>query len=119
MSQRAETGKTGEAIAAKFLKNKGYLIVAKNYKKLGGEIDIIARNSEVIKLVEVKSKSQAAKFFPEQNLSKKKFENIVNTYKHFIFENPEYESLDPQVDVFIVEVSNNPKIKHFENLIIE
>ena len=119
MSQRAKTGKTGEAIAAGFLKNKGYQLVARNYKKLGGEIDIIARNNEVIKLVEVKSKSSAAKFFPEQNLSKKKFENIVNTYKHFIFENPEYESLDPHIDVIIVEVSNSPKVKHFENLIIE
>lgn len=119
MADRRKTGQTGESIAARFLKDKGYRIVRTNYKKLGGEIDIIARKSNIIKLVEVKSKSHPAKFFPEQNLNKMKFEKIINTFRYFIFENPEYESLDPELDVIIVELKNNPKIKHFENIMID
>lgn len=116
MSHRTEIGKAGEQIAARFLKDKGLQIVTQNYKKLGGEIDIIARNSKNLILAEVKSKSKGARFWPEENINQRKLEKILNTFDYFLADNPEYESLQPQVDIIIVEVSDNPKVKHFENI---
>ena len=36
------TGKAGEDYAAKYLKRRGYLIIARNYAIVGGELDIVA-----------------------------------------------------------------------------
>ena len=41
-----QTGDKGEAYAAKYLKKHKYKIIARNYKKPYGEIDIIAENKE-------------------------------------------------------------------------
>ena len=49
-------GDNGERIAQKFLKRKGYKILATNEKNIG-EIDIIARIKKVIVFVEVKYRS--------------------------------------------------------------
>ena len=50
-------GKTSEIIAANFLKKKGYKILAMNYKNKIGEIDIIAKDKNIIVFVEVKARS--------------------------------------------------------------
>lgn len=53
----SETGKAGERIAALYLSKKGYSIIKTNYRIKGGEIDIIAENSEYIVFLEVKTRS--------------------------------------------------------------
>ncbi|MBC8232499.1 YraN family protein, partial [bacterium] len=37
-----QLGKTGELLAVKFLKQKGYQIIEQNYRSAWGEIDIVA-----------------------------------------------------------------------------
>lgn len=49
-----QTGDKGEAYAAKYLKKHKYKIIARNYKKPYGEIDIIAENKEVIAFLRLK-----------------------------------------------------------------
>ena len=55
-SDRIRTGKKGEDIAVACLKGKGYRIVERNYKCPLGEIDIVAKDGDVIVFVEVKSR---------------------------------------------------------------
>jgi len=55
-SGRIRTGKKGEDIAVAYLKSKGYRIVERNYKCLFGEIDIVARDGDMLVFVEVKSR---------------------------------------------------------------
>lgn len=50
-----ERGKTGEEIAVEHILNKGYQIIARNWRIRQGEIDIIARDGKVIVFVEVKT----------------------------------------------------------------
>ena len=49
-----EIGKIGESLACKYLINKGYKILNRNYQKRCGEIDIIARNDLYLVFLEVK-----------------------------------------------------------------
>ena len=51
---RKSTGNTGEKIARKFLRSIGYKIIATNYECNRGEIDIIARDRNILVFVEVK-----------------------------------------------------------------
>ena len=54
-SDRKEVGRIGEDVATRFLIGKGFKIIARNYRKPWGEIDIIARDEDVVVFVEVKA----------------------------------------------------------------
>ena len=53
---RVILGKTGEDLACAELEKRGYVIVARRYRRRGGEIDIIARDGATIVFVEVKAR---------------------------------------------------------------
>jgi putative endonuclease len=50
------TGKYGEWLAVRYLKKKGYEIVERNVKTPAGEIDILARDADVLVFAEVKTR---------------------------------------------------------------
>src|SRR5471032_2784238 len=49
-------GKTGEDLACEELERRGYAILARRYRRRGGELDIIARHGETMVFVEVKTR---------------------------------------------------------------
>ena len=61
MSQaRVTLGKSGEDLACDELRRRGYAILARRYRRRGGEIDIIARDGATIVFVEVKTRDSRA-----------------------------------------------------------
>ncbi len=61
MSQRRiALGKTGEDLACAELEKRGYAIVARRYRRRGGELDIIARDGETMVFIEVKTRDGRA-----------------------------------------------------------
>ena len=57
MAAHNDTGKRGEALARALLLEKGYWIEAVNWRCGKAEVDIIARQGEVLVFVEVKTRS--------------------------------------------------------------
>jgi putative endonuclease len=55
--ERELLGERGENLAAKHLRNKGYKILARNFRCAVGEIDIIARDGKTLVFVEVKTRA--------------------------------------------------------------
>src|SRR5262252_4753354 len=53
-------GKSGEDLACEELERRGYAILARRYRRRGGEIDIIARDGETMVFVEVKARDGRA-----------------------------------------------------------
>lgn len=53
-------GKTGEDLACRELERRGYAIVARRYRRRGGEFDIIARDGPTLVFVEVKARTDRA-----------------------------------------------------------
>lgn len=51
-----DAGSLGEALALLHLERLGYTIVARNYRRPFGEIDIVARDKETLVFVEVKTR---------------------------------------------------------------
>jgi putative endonuclease len=49
-------GARGEACASRYLEERGYTIVARNFRGRGGEIDIVARQTGQTVFVEVKER---------------------------------------------------------------
>lgn len=70
-------GKKGEAMAAKHLKKMGYTILEKNHKNRMGEIDIIAKDKQVLVFVEVKSRSSSSYGTPEAAIHPEKIQKLT------------------------------------------
>ena len=65
-------GKKGEEIALKYLKKKGYKILATNYRCPLGEIDIIAKYKKVIAFIEVKTRRSSTFGLPQESVNQRK-----------------------------------------------
>ncbi|MDR2646185.1 MAG: YraN family protein [Holosporaceae bacterium] len=63
MNTTEEKGYLGEFIAVCLLKLKGYRILARRYKTVCGEIDIIAQRNDVVIFVEVKCRKNIDKCY--------------------------------------------------------
>ncbi|MGB8265678.1 MAG: YraN family protein [Candidatus Velthaea sp.] len=59
MNRRGNLGRSGEEIAAGYLEQLGYVVVGRNVRLPGGEIDVICRDKDVFVFVEVKTRSTA------------------------------------------------------------
>ena len=57
---RASLGRDGEDAAVRLLEESGYAVIARNVRLPGGEIDVIARDRDVIAFIEVKARSSRA-----------------------------------------------------------
>jgi putative endonuclease len=55
-SSRVMLGRIGEDLACRELERRGYAIVARRYRRRGGELDIIARDGVTTVFVEVKAR---------------------------------------------------------------
>lgn len=54
---RAAIGRTAEDVAAAFLERQGLVILMRNYRRKSGELDIVARDGDVLVIGEVRTRS--------------------------------------------------------------
>ena len=101
MNQR-EKGLWGEQFAADWLQNHGYEILARNWRKGHGEIDIIARKEDIIAFVEVKLRSKNSWEKPAGSVHRGQMRRIVETAVLFLQELGLYNNgiIQPRFDVF-------------------
>ena len=69
-------GAFGEQVAARYLRENGYSILAANYYTGVGEIDIIAQKKKEICFVEVKTRKEGGLFSPADAVDFHKQENV-------------------------------------------
>ena len=84
MYQRHETGKIGEDIAVKYLQEKGYQIIERNFECRQGEIDIIAKDKEEIVFVEVKTRTNENYGKPKEAVDKTKKKHIYKSAEYYV-----------------------------------
>jgi putative endonuclease len=54
---RAVLGRSAEDIAAEFLAAHGLTVILRNYRRRSGEIDLVARDGDVLVIAEVRTRS--------------------------------------------------------------
>ncbi len=72
MASHNELGKRGEDIAAAYLQQKGYALLARNWRSSHWEIDIIAQKEDTLMFAEVKTLRTGFFGDPEEAVDKKK-----------------------------------------------
>ncbi|MDA8125716.1 MAG: YraN family protein [Deltaproteobacteria bacterium] len=80
------TGEKGEALAVAYLSRAGYRIVARNYRCLFGEIDIVAREGGTLVFIEVKSRRSRAYGPPQLAVGLAKQKKISRIALHYLSE---------------------------------
>ena len=114
MSDKIKKGKEGEERAAKFLEEKGYEIVERNYRHKRSEIDLIVRKTNWLVFVEVKFRTSDAFGFPEEFVDYKKVKNILSGAEEYTYQidwrgNVRYDI------VAIRNVNGVEEVKHIED----
>ncbi|MBF0188840.1 MAG: YraN family protein [Magnetococcales bacterium] len=82
---RKQFGAHAEQIAARHLQKLGYRIVARNVRCRAGEIDLIARDGEILVFCEVKARRQGRFGDPAEAIDVRKQAQIItlaNDYLH-------------------------------------
>ncbi len=112
---KKEIGAWGEGIAAEWLAEHGYRVIARNVRTPYGEIDIIAAHGDVTVFVEVKTLTSSANFFPEAQITARKREHMLNAAQYYA---AEHEIDHWQIDVIAVEgrPGLRPVVTQFENV---
>jgi len=87
MASHNDLGKKGEALAATYLIEQGYEIVARNYRFQKAEVDILARKREVLAVVEVKTRTSTYFGDPQEFITPKKITLLVAAVDHYVTTN--------------------------------
>lgn len=78
-------GRRGEDLAHRYLKQQGYIIVARNYRLAtgAGEADLIARDGEDLVIVEVKSRRSGEHGPPERAVGEEKKRHLIRVAQEY------------------------------------
>lgn len=81
---RRRRGSLGEELAASFLAQHGVRILARNFRSgRSGEIDLVAREGDVLLFIEVKMRRNAASGAPEEAITYAKQRTICRTADYY------------------------------------
>ncbi len=111
MAEHNEIGKKGEELALTFLKEKGYQILAANWRYHKTEIDLIAIHNKQLIIVEVKTRTSIDFESPKEAVTFKKQRNIIRAADAYIQENN--IDLECQFDIVSILIQGkNIEIEH-------
>ncbi len=106
-----QTGQAGEEQAALFLQQKGYQIVARNFRIPQGELDLVATTHKTLVFVEVKTRSYEAFGGPLAAVTPAKQKRLLLAALEYIkMKSPKFDSI--RFDVVCVLPNG---IEHIEN----
>jgi putative endonuclease len=86
MTDKIQKGKDGEDRAERFLAEKGFEIVARNYRYKRSEIDLIVRKENWLVFVEVRMRNSTAFGHPEETISEAKQKKVMEGAAHYLEE---------------------------------
>ncbi len=102
-------GKAGEDAVCQYLKDKGFRIRARNFRRSCGEIDIISEAGEYLIFTEVKTRKFGAVENGTGAMTKAKMKRIIGTAELFVASNPDLRDYYRRFDTAYVTVtSENP-----------
>jgi putative endonuclease len=114
MAQHNETGKQGELEAVRYLQEKGYEIMTRNYRYQHAEVDLIAKKGKLLIFVEVKTRTNLSFGNPEEFVSYTKAKLVMKAAENYIFANDWLHDIRFDI-VAVTLVGNELRIKHIED----
>ena len=99
--ERLSLGLRGEDAAVRYLQQRRFKILERNFTTPLGEIDIIARDGRALVFIEVKTRSSLAFGSPAEAVGPRKQRQIIRAAKWFLASG-QWRELQPRFDVVSV-----------------
>lgn len=121
-TRRQKLGQWGEQLAARYLQDQGYEILAQNVRTPYGELDLVARQTataeemESLVFVEVKTRTSTSFGLPEESVTAAKQAHLLAAVQAYLLDHPE-EDGNWRVDVIAIlrpRRGGPAEIKHFQ-----
>lgn len=127
MAEHNDLGRLGEEIAVKFLKGKGLEIIQRNFWKPYGEIDIVSRENNITRFIEVKSVSYETNdhflyqnIRPEENMHPQKIKKLKRVLEAYIISHETVgEWAVDLMCVYINQKTRSARVKWLKDIILE
>ena len=114
MAAHNEFGRLGEELAVRYLAEKGYEILERNWRNIHKEIDIIARDGKFIVVVEVKTRQTDEYGNPDIAVTRQKQQRLISAANSYILQN--HLDVETRFDIIsIVFKDGEPVIEHIED----
>lgn len=112
-----DIGKHGEDIACIFLKEKGHVILSRNYTCKIGEIDIISKFENTLYVSEVKTRTSNRYGSPYESVNNAKKNKIFAIYKNYCCErNIETYNMEFTIISIIIDENSEIDIEYFDDI---
>jgi putative endonuclease len=115
MAKHLETGKKAEILAGIFLEEKGYEIIARNYRYGRAEIDLIVKKGIFVVFVEVKSLTNTKFGNPEISVNKNKVKLVTRAAGNFVYSSNWQQQIRFDIISIIFKSEEDFEITHFED----
>ena len=116
MAAHNELGKWGEDLAADYLQRKGYTIIERDWKSGRRDLDIVAKNGDVIVFVEVKTRCNSLYGQPEEAVDYRKLQSLQQAINHYI----KFRHISQEVRFDIISIvgtiGSEPDIQHIQDV---
>ena len=117
--EHLQTGVWGEDLAAAFLREKGYIILERDWHSKHRDIDIIAQDGETTVFVEVKARRSREYGEPTDAIDIHKRSHLRTAIQHYLkYRNITHYRFDVVTIIGSVG-SKNPEIEHIEDFNIQ
>jgi len=113
---RKNLGDSGERVAALFLEQHGYTILARNWRSPTrvGEMDLIAQDADGLAFIEVRTRRGDAMGTPEESLTPRKRERLIEIAQEFMQAHDEYADYTWRIDLVAIEIDRAGKIARMQ-----
>lgn len=109
-------GQISEDLACKYLIQQNYKIIERNWRFKKAEIDIIAKHSNCLIFIEVKSRSYTAFGQPEEAIDAKKEAMLIDAAQRFMESiNYDWEIRFDIISMILTKSMKIKKIDHFKD----
>ena len=114
--EHLQTGAWGEGLAAAYLREKGYVILERDWRYGHRDIDIIAQQNDTIVFVEVKTRKSRDFADPVTAVNSQKQFNLLKSITNYLH----YKHINSPFRFDVITIvgkpgNNNPEIQHIED----
>ncbi len=113
MAQHNDIGKVGESLALNHIKSIGYSVLEQNWRHKNLEIDLIAKDENVLLVIEVKTRTSDYAGDPEVFVDSSKQKKLIRAINEYVSQ----KDIDLEIRFDIVSVllvKSKPIINHIK-----
>lgn len=97
-------GRAAEDAALDFLRGRGLVLVARNHRCRGGELDLVMRDGSSLVFIEVRARSERGFGSAEATVTARKQRRVITAARHFLALHPAEAKRPMRFDVVAISL---------------